>query len=346
MAIEVVELDATRDDLIDALVRTRNATDPEINPDDPPIGVDELRASVTRRTSRMSTRTWVAFLDGAPAGDIAFELEHEGENRHVASTEWFAVVPGLRRRGVADALLRAALPALAADGRSSLLLWGHRADPDVPAAYAARLGLDQRTEERCSRVMVTDIPDDLVEEWLTEGRSRTDGYRLVQFGDRCPDDLIDSYVDAAAAMLDAPVDDLDWRPPRPDPAELRSRETAYRQERFAVARSMVLAPDGSGAGMSDLFVNGFRSELAWQGDTGVVAAHRGRGLGRWLKAENLRHGQRVAPGFSVIETYNAQSNPWMLDINVAMGFRPHVIWRGFQGDLHAALDVVSGVAVP
>ncbi len=31
----------------------------------------------------------------------------------------------------------------------------------------------------------------------------------------------------------------------------------------------------------------------------------------------------------------------MLDINVAMGFRPHVIWRGFQGDLATALDVVS-----
>ena len=53
----------------------------------------------------------------------------------------------------------------------------------------------------------------------------------------------------------------------------------------------------------------------------------------WLKAENLRWAQELAPGFEVIETWNAQSNPWMLDINVAMGFRPHVIWRGFQGDL-------------
>lgn len=341
MGIEVVELDPGRDDLVDALVQTRNATEPEINPDDPPVGPDEVRAAATRRTSLTSVRTWIAFLDGAPAGDIAFELEHGDENRHVASTEWFAVVPELRRRGVGDALLRAALPALAADGRTSLLLWGHRTDPDVPAAYASRLGLDQRTEERCSRVRTAEIPEGLIDGWIEEGRSRSDGYRLVQFGGRCPDGLLDAAVSAMAAMRDAPVDDLDWHPPDSDAVVLRSREAAYRHARLVAARSLVLAPDGSGAGLSDLFVNGFRPRLAWQGDTGVVAAHRGRGLGRWLKAENLRYAQRVAPGFEVIETYNAQSNPWMLDINVAMGFRPHVIWRGFQGDLAAALDVVT-----
>ncbi|MGK2929829.1 MAG: GNAT family N-acetyltransferase [Acidimicrobiales bacterium] len=339
--IEVVELDTDRDDHIEALMQTRNATDPEINPDDPQIGSDELRAQSSRRTARTRMRTWIAFFDGDPAGDIAYELEDDEENRHVASTEWFAVDPGLRRNGVADALLGASLPALAAEGRTSLLLWGPRIEPDVAAAYVARLGLEQRTEERCSRVRSADIPDDLIDDWLARGRARDDGYRLVQFGGRCPEHLVVALLGAAAAMQDAPVDDLDWKPPRLDESELRAREDAYEHEHFIVARSLVVAPDGSGAGLSDLFVNGFRPELAWQGDTGVVAAHRGRGLGRWLKAENLRHAQRLAPDFRVIETYNAQSNPWMLDINVAMGFRPHVIWRGFQGSLISALDIVS-----
>ena len=229
---------------------------------------------------------------------------------------------------------------MAAEGRTSLLLWAPQLAPDSGRAYAERLGLAERTEERCSRVRVDEIDDGLIEGWLSDGRARADGYRIVQFGDRCPDEHLDAYVEATAAMEDMPVDDLEWTPPEVDGALLRSREAAWRAARLTVARSMAIAPDGSGAGTSELFVSGFRPSLAWQGDTGVVADHRGHGLGRWLKAENLRLAQQLSPGFEVIETYNAQSNPWMLDINVAMGFRPHVIWHGCQGDLGRALDTV------
>src|SRR5690606_33713786 len=110
----------------------------------------------------------------------------------------------------------------------------------------------------------------------------------------------------------------------------------WQEMRLVPAQCVVLAPDGSGAGMSGMFVNGHRPVLAHQGDTAVAGDHRGHGLGRRLKAEDLRWAQERAPGFEVIETWNAQSNPWMLDINVAMGFRPHGIWWGFQGDLDAA----------
>ena len=341
VSIDVYEVTTERDDLVDALVAARNATLPEINPDDPPVGADEMRSELAKRSTLKRVRAWVALLDGRPAGDLTFELEDDEANRHVASSDWFAVVPGLRRRGVGDALLRTALASLAEEGRTSLLLWGQKAQPDVATPYAARLGLVERTEERCSRVRTDEIPDDVIESWLQAGRSRDDGYRVVQFSDRCPDDLLDAYVQAVAAMQDIPVDDLEWTPPEADAALLRSREENWAVGRLTPARTLVLAPDGSGAGLSELFVSGFRPPLAYQGDTGVVAAHRGRGLGRWLKAENLRFAQQLAPGFEVIETYNAQSNPWMLDINVAMGFRAHVMWRGFQGDLAAALAVVA-----
>lgn len=335
------ELTSENDDLVDTLVTTRNATDVEINPGDPPIGADELRAELNRRTTLTRIRTWVALLDGVPAGDISFELEFDAANRHVASSDWFAVVPSLRRRGVGAALLRAALSALADDGRTSLLLWAHRTEPDLGAPYATRLGLIERTEERCSRVRLADVPGALIDDWVQRGRARDDGYRLVQFSDRCPDEHLEAYVQACRAMEDVPTDELEWTPPQADAALIRSREDSWAQMRMTPARTLAIAPDGSGAGLTQLMVHGFRPQLAWQGDTGVVAAHRGRGLGRWMKAENLRYAEGLAPGFEVIETYNAQSNRWMLDINVAMGFRPHVIWRGFQGDLHKALKIVN-----
>ncbi len=341
MGIEVHEVTADRDELIAAVVVTRNATFPEVYPDDPAMGADEIRADLFGTTVQKRVRTWVALADGAPAGDISFELEDDEENAHLASSDWFAVVPGRRRRGVADALARRSLDDLAAEGRTSLLLWGHQAAPDIGRIYAERLGLTERTEERCSRMTMAEHDSALMDEWLASGNTRSDGYRMVQFGARCPDEFMGAYLQATSAMDDMPTDELEWAIAATDEALARSREDLWDQRRFTVARSLVLAPDDSGAGFSELFVSGFRPTLAWQGDTGVARDHRGHGLGRWVKAANLRYAQRLAPGFEVVETYNAQSNPWMLDINVAMGFRPHVIWRGFQGDLAAARAVLG-----
>ena len=319
----------------------RHETDEEINPGDPPAPLEELVGDLTERTTKKYLRGWVAFVDDEPAGELSFELETNDENRHVASSDSLAVRPALRRRGVADALLRVALDELAADGRTSIVLWAPSKGPDAGHGYAARLGLTPRTEERCSRLRMADLSGELIAGWLEEGRRRDDGYRLARFSERCPDELLDPYVEALAAMDDAPTDDLEWQMPPPDPELIRSREDNWARRNLVVARSLVLSPDGRGAGVSELFVNGFRPALAHQGDTAVVSAHRGRGLGRWLKAENLRYAQTLAPDFEVVETYNAQTNPWMLDINVAMGFRPHIVWQAFQGELAAARAVLG-----
>ncbi len=310
----------------------------ELNPDDPPAPVAELRHGLETRTTERYVRGWLARVDGEPAGEAIFEFEETEENRHIASSDWVAVRPSHRRRGVADTLLHEVLTTVVDEGISSLLLWAHERQPDVGRAYAERLGLVEATSERCSRLRMTDLDDALVDRWITEGRSRDDGYEIVQFEGHCPDELMPAYLTATAAMDDMPTDELEWQVASVDDALIRSREARWEAAGTRVARTLALAPDGSGAGFSELFVNGYRPSLADQGDTGVVATHRGHGLGRWLKAENLRFAQRLSPTFETVETYNAQSNPWMLDINVAMGFRPHLVWRGFQGDVATALD--------
>ena len=84
-----------------------------------------------------------------------------------------------------------------------------------------------------------------------------------------------------------------------------------------------------------------RPSVGRQGDTGVLEAHRGHGLGRWLKAENLRRALAHQPGIEVVETYNAESNPHMLAINVEMGFRPHRSFSTWQGAVAAAADALG-----
>jgi GNAT superfamily N-acetyltransferase len=323
----------------------RADTDRELNPDDPPPPVEELATEVFVRSEVVARRAWVAMLDGEPAGELTFALEPSPENQHLIDVEWLAVRPHLRRRGVADALLRTGLAWAAADGRTSVVLWVPTLADGAGAAYAARCGLAVAQVERCSRLRVADTDRALLDAWIAEGRGRTDGYRLVQFSGPTPDEHVDAVVAAHRAMEDMPVDDLEWTIPSMTPAKLRSREAAWAESGRLNVTSLVLAPDGSAAGLSELQVNQHRPELAAQGDTGVRAEHRGHGLGRWLKAENLRLALATEPRIRVVETYNAETNPWMLDINVAMGFRPHVGYEAFQGQVADALGVVEGVAV-
>ncbi len=339
--IEVHQVTEDQPELLAAIAAVRAETDAEISPDDPPAPIAEVAAELFVQSISLRRAGWVALVDGEPAGELTCCIETDDDNRHIVQGEWLAVRPGLRRRGVADALLRAALDRYADEACTSLMLWVPALDPNVGAAYAARLGLTMRMEERCSRVQIAALDEDLVARWCAEGRARTDGYRIVQFTGADPGPHLDALVDAHRAMEDMPTDDMEWTIPAMTAEKLRSRNESWERAGRCNVTTIALAPDGAGAGLSELQINGHRPSIASQGDTGVRAEHRGRGLGRWLKAENLRFARSIEPAIAVVETYNAQTNPWMLDINVAMGFRPHISYQAFQGDLAAARAIVS-----
>ena len=55
-------------------------------------------------------------------------------------------------------------------------------------------------------------------------------------------------------------------------------------------------------------------------DAVVARAHRGNRLGLAVKTANLRELARVDPGRRHVETMNAEDNPWMVQINIDLGF--------------------------
>jgi len=61
--------------------------------------------------------------------------------------------------------------------------------------------------------------------------------------------------------------------------------------------------------------------LIGQGLTGVREPFRGRGLGKWLKAEMLLRLRQEFPQVRIVSTWNATTNAAMLAINDALGFR-------------------------
>jgi RimJ/RimL family protein N-acetyltransferase len=78
---------------------------------------------------------------------------------------------------------------------------------------------------------------------------------------------------------------------------------------------------------------GRQPQRAHQHDTAVVPAHRGHGLGLWIKSAMLVALRAERPDVTEIETGNSTANQHMLAINQRLGFRPWQELNSWQGDV-------------
>ena len=333
--LDITEIDRAEGVDFDAFVAVHAAVVHEIVPEDPPPTAPEVEAEYLRSQRVRGRRSWVARQRGQPVAALSIELPHEANEVELRPELWVAA--DARRRRVGSTLLREGLEA-AADGRDRIGAW---VDTDAGVAMCRWLGLEHRQTERCSRLQIADLDPAQQTRWIDDAPGRAEGYEVVSWRGPCPDTHIEPYCAALDAMRDMPVDDLDYDFAPTTPDDVREIEASYgdAHEPFA---SLAIGPDGDGAGMTMLWANRNRQTLAYQDDTAVVAANRGHALGRWLKAANLRHLLEHRPQVRTIETYNAESNPWMLAINVDMGFTPFRAHKAFQGPLDTALRVLEG----
>jgi GNAT superfamily N-acetyltransferase len=316
----------------DALVGVWQAEDAERDPGDPVTPAREVAVQLFEAPPIMFHRAWLATQHGEAVGAAYIEQERDGVND--ATVELFVMtLAGQRRRGVARALATPGLDALVELGATSVI---GAARDETGAAFCQALGMSHRQDERCSRLRIADLDEAQQQRWLDEAPTHAPGYRLEGWVGVCPDEWAERLARALDAMIDAPLDDIDWRPQPLTVEQLLQRERFWTAKGGNVVTTLAVAPDGEPAGASQIVVYPDHPQVAEQSDTGVVAAHRGHRLGRWLKAANLRRARDHAPGIEAVQTYNAESNPYMLAINVDMGFRPYIAYGVWQGSVEAA----------
>ncbi len=121
--------------------------------------------------------------------------------------------------------------------------------------------------------------------------------------------------------MDAPLGDLEWQPEQVDAERIRATEAALEARGRRTYHCGALH-EASGRLVAWTMLD--RGETptwhAWQQITLVDPAHRGRRLGLLVKIENLRHMLAAEPQLTAIDTFNAESNSYMIAINEAMGF--------------------------
>ena len=265
------------------------------------------------------------------------------DNTHLADVELY-VHPDHVSDGADAALLSTAEAFAAEHGRTSLVTWTEQVGEPEPgpgvlepptgsgrvdgsSREALLLGTNGYVLEQAERYSLLRLPvaEDLLARHHAEAAARAgEEYRLVSWTDRAPDEWVDQVAVLETRMsTDVPKGDLDFEESHWDADRVRDweRRVAESQHGFVLSAA-VHVPTQTLAAFTVLRYPVDHEEIVFQEDTLVLREHRGRRLGMLVKAENLRRLAEVRPGAARVHTWNAEENSYMLDINVALGFRP------------------------
>ncbi|MGB9280898.1 MAG: GNAT family N-acetyltransferase [Pseudonocardiaceae bacterium] len=294
--------------------------------DPPPCWVNE-RGRLRYPSPGVDKAGWLARDAGSVVGACALRLPML-DNLHNAEGE-ILVAPQHRRRGIGRALLAHLRTEAQRQGRIRLVSSevDHPLDPAAPdpagrfamacAALPALVGTRRR-------LAIDSVDPAVLARLDAQAWAKADGYSLVQWVGSTPQRWLDDVAYLTGRMsTDVPLDDLQWDAEVYDAARIQAEDVS------SLARGLHLVTTAAAHGTGQLValtqIVGFATStwFASQENTIVAPEHRGRRLGTLIKVANLRHARAQRPDLRVIDTCNADSNPHMVAINEAMGFRPH-----------------------
>ncbi|WP_433893348.1 GNAT family N-acetyltransferase [Streptomyces sp. CA-111067] len=272
---------------------------------------------------------WLASdADGVPVGSAFLRLFTRAGQDHLAELD-LGVHPAERRRGTGSLLLEAAVAAARQDGRRSVVTQAEAGSPGdgfLPA----------RGFRKVLTMTYTRLPlagADLTAVAALSERPHP-GYRLASWEGTVPDDLAVTFVASRHAMDDMPMGGTDFGTVVWDLERVRAAAAAV-EKRGELLHTVVAIDesDGSIAGFTELVVPGDGKGDGQHYGTGVLSAHRGHGLGRWMKAASIRQAAERHPELGGLLTDTADNNPYMRQINDALGYVPTHTTFEYQLDL-------------
>src|SRR5262249_46301650 len=231
-----------------------------------------------------------------------------------------------RGRGQGGALLAEAVRLLRDEGRDTLITGTPEGSPAT--AFAERFGLAVGQREVLSSLDMSTVDHG----WLGHRAGAAHPpYRLPSWAGPVRDDLLDRYATALNGMQDAPVGDLKFATPRWTGPRLRDWESLVDQlDHDLLATVAVHEPSAEIAAITVILLPRRPTGRALQDDTTVVRAHRGNGLGLWIKAAMAQRLLADHPEIREVRTGNAEENVHMRRINTELGFRPARVVEGRQ----------------
>ncbi|MFT3889315.1 MAG: GNAT family N-acetyltransferase [Arachnia sp.] len=282
---------------------------------------------------------WLILDDGEPIGRAGVEVPlAEGSRSAYWQVELLSAHWG---RGIGTAALPLLEETARAHGRTLLQSWAQHTEPEdgdavervaaptgfgsVPSDHVTRFYLRHGYElgqiERKSGLTLSGSRP-LLERMLAEATPA--GYSLVSWTLPTPPEYVDGYARMKNRMsTDVPSGEMEFDEETWDAARVERHDQRW----LDGGHTMLITAarhDATGelAGYTELAIGEDKAGHSRQEDTLVLAEHRGKRLGQWLKCANLLAWQDIAPLSDRVITFNAEENRHMLNVNEAMGFRP------------------------
>jgi GNAT superfamily N-acetyltransferase len=188
-----------------------------------------------------------------------------------------------------------------------------------------KYGADHVDTIDVNRLYFDEVDWDLMNQWIEEGRknAKDAGINLLLF-EECPDELLEDFVDLYTEIgniIPNENEEKDEEVFLETTDSRRGREELRKNLGEIWLTAVSKERDGKLSGLTEIICSPSETHVARQLLTGVKPQFRGRGLGKWLKAEMLFHIKEKIPEVLVIHTGNSEINSPMSSINKSMGFR-------------------------
>ena len=232
-----------------------------------------------------------------------------------------SVLAPYRRQGIARRFLAIVLELM---DRHEYRFVTSESEEEPGHAFFKWLGAPVKSTGAENRLRMADVDWSMVRRWIEEGDRRNPQTKLERYDDHIPDSMLEQYAPHLEALLNTmPWDHLEHGRIAVTPESLRDE---YRHMDAGGAKHYTVLtrePDGVISGITDILWAPHREKILQQLFTGVLPSARGRGIGKWIKADMIERMHRLYPEAEWIATGNADSNGPMLAINHRLGFKRH-----------------------
>ena len=265
----------------------------------------------------------VAVEDGQVLGYARVFLPQR-ENLDKAWAE-ITVDPAYRGRGAGTALVAWSEDLAVRHGRTIIVTEayvpaGDRTEHPV-ARFAIARGYALASTEVVRRLRLP-TPAGLLDGLAAASEPYHRDYDLSVHVDGVPEHLRQGVCDAENRLIvDAPTGDVDYEAESMTPEDYAEFLALHARSGITMLTAIAVhRQTGVVAAYTDLALLPGDTRAAHQWGTLVVPEHRGHRLGMAVKVANLLHLEHNHPERELVLTQNAEDNPWMVQINVDLGF--------------------------
>lgn len=306
----------------------RRLKNKEVNPEDPISGDESMEkaimANVQNSEAEIYLTTIVERKTNKVVGDIMRAVitksspSFEG-TKHLVQCDIY-ILKDHRRQGLGTRALKTVYD-FAIEKEKALLITG--AEEDSGRSFLEKFSAQMALAGVENRLNFSEVDWEMISSWKKDGQKKSPDTKIETYT-TIPDEIIEPFCNILTEVINQqPLGTLDVGAMVINPEVFREQEKMFEVMNRKQIHMITIEPNGDISGITQMRYNPERETMISQLMTGVQDQHRGRGLGKWLKASMLLKVKEIFPKVEIVTTGNATTNAPMLSINDRLGFKKH-----------------------